>query len=105
MWDLNDRERAVLDEFEDDEYERNTVTVTLKEGEIRGGEQVQAEAYVYEGPTADQSQLHGTWDYETFRTTHLERFIQRLNTSWSAHPPHVSTGGAPSSPRGAKWHV
>eukprot|EP00854_Cymbomonas_tetramitiformis_P024783 gene24783-30190_t len=67
LWGLSEQEKAILDEFEDDEYERKTLLV-----QTEGSGETEAEVYVY---AAGKGNLLPDWSYEGFRQVHLKDYI------------------------------
>ncbi|XP_058113505.1 AIG2-like protein D [Magnolia sinica] len=67
---ITDPELHVLDTFEDVEYERENVEISL----IDGSEKLQVHAYVW-GNKNDPS-LHGEWDFEEWRRLHMADFLR-----------------------------
>ena len=68
---LTERDVAILDEFEGEEYERITETVRLVEED----RDIQAGAYAYLGYDPSSVQ-YADWSYEHFEKHHLSDFIQ-----------------------------
>ncbi|KAJ4848446.1 AIG2-like protein D [Turnera subulata] len=70
LFGITDPELNVLDIFEDDEYERRTVDVSLLDSD----EKLQAQAYVW----ADKNDpaLYGEWDFEEWKGTHMNDFTK-----------------------------
>lgn len=63
-------ELHILDEFEDVEYERQTVDVYLMDS----SEKLQASTYVWSNKT--DPKLYGEWDFEEWERLHKEEFIK-----------------------------
>ncbi|KAG6408219.1 hypothetical protein SASPL_131223 [Salvia splendens] len=63
-------ELHILDEFEDFEYERETVDVIVKDGM----EKLIAYTYVWENKT--DPNLYGTWDFEEWKVLHMDGFLK-----------------------------
>ncbi|KAI3468449.1 hypothetical protein Pfo_025112 [Paulownia fortunei] len=62
-------ELHILDSFEDDEYERRTVDVFLKDSLKK----LQAHTYVWENKT--DPNLYGDWDFEEWKVLHMDYFV------------------------------
>ena len=73
---LTSRELAVLDWFEDEAYVMRPVRVELADGAT-----AETTAYVYE----DTRNLHGTWDYDEFRTRAPRRLPRRVRRVRGGH--------------------
>ncbi|KAA8520987.1 hypothetical protein F0562_011660 [Nyssa sinensis] len=67
---ISDPELNILDTFEDVEYERNTVEVSLMDN----SEKLQAYTYVW-GNSSDPN-LYGDWDFEEWRRVHMKDFMK-----------------------------
>ncbi|KAG4198068.1 hypothetical protein ERO13_A05G065200v2, partial [Gossypium hirsutum] len=67
---ISDPELYILDEFEDVEYQRTRVEVSL----LKSSDKLQAHAYVWSN-TSDPN-LYGDWDFEEWKQVHKERFIK-----------------------------
>ncbi|MFQ6638638.1 hypothetical protein Gotur_015513 [Gossypium turneri] len=67
---ISDPELHILDEFEDDEYQRTRVEVSL----LESSDKLQAHAYVWRN-TSDPN-LYGDWDFEEWKQVHKESFIK-----------------------------
>ncbi|KAL9230443.1 hypothetical protein vseg_005792 [Gypsophila vaccaria] len=67
---LTDPELTILDVFEDVEYVRDSVEVTL----VDNSEKLQVYTYVWSDKN-DQS-LYGDWDFEEWKSVHMEDFIK-----------------------------
>ncbi|XP_027073072.1 AIG2-like protein C isoform X2 [Coffea arabica] len=63
-------ELHILDEFEDVEYERQTVDVYLMDS----SEKLQVSTYVWSNKT--DPKLYGEWDFEEWKRLHKEEFIK-----------------------------
>ncbi|XP_068668550.1 uncharacterized protein [Aristolochia californica] len=70
LLELSDAELEVLDKFEDVEYERHTVEVSL----MGSFETLPAQTYVW--GNKDDPDLYGDWDYEEWRRVHMEDFLK-----------------------------
>ncbi|CAD6248119.1 unnamed protein product [Miscanthus lutarioriparius] len=68
--ELTDRELHVFDMFEDEEYVKTTVEVSL----IDAPEKSLAYAYIW-GNERDPD-LYGEWDFEEWRKVHLEDYLE-----------------------------
>ncbi|RAL50443.1 unnamed protein product [Cuscuta campestris] len=68
-------ELEILDNFEDVEYERMTVDVSLMDG----SEIVQAYTYVWADKT--DPDLYGEWDFEEWKQVHMKDFM-RMTTGF-----------------------
>ncbi|KAL9400570.1 hypothetical protein Peur_009531 [Populus x canadensis] len=67
---ITDPELYILDEFEDVEYERVTVDVSLMDNSNK----TQALAYVWSDK--NDSNLYGEWDFEEWKRTQMEDFAK-----------------------------
>eukprot|EP00850_Spirogloea_muscicola_P016897 SM000141S00841 [mRNA] locus=s141:70416:72518:+ [translate_table: standard] len=101
LLDISPKEQAILDEFEDVEYVRQAVGVTLlvrppcaplifafsTVSQVRdSGDQTQVmsqaerppvmQAHIYVWAKQDDERLHGTWDYEAWRRDHLHEYVK-----------------------------
>ncbi|CAM6091294.1 unnamed protein product [Calypogeia fissa] len=77
LFDLTDKELEVLDEFEDVDYFKKTVEPTLldtKELNISIASPLKANMYVW--ANSQDKNLYGDWDYENWRTEHLEEYTK-----------------------------
>ncbi|KAI6679130.1 hypothetical protein NL676_033011 [Syzygium grande] len=63
-------ELDVLDTFEDVEYARTTVQVTL----LDGSDKLEAEAYVWSNK--HDPDLYGDWDFEEWKQKHMDDFLK-----------------------------
>ncbi|XP_008798165.1 AIG2-like protein D [Phoenix dactylifera] len=66
---ITDRELDVLDTFEDVEYERRAVEVSLADT----AEKLLADTYVW--GDNDDPNLHGDWDFEEWKRLHMKDFL------------------------------
>ncbi|KAL6212611.1 hypothetical protein ACLB2K_017829 [Fragaria x ananassa] len=67
---ITDPELHILDEFEDVEYQRSTVEVSL----MGSSENLQVHTYVW--CDKNDPNLYGEWDFEVWKQTHMEDFIK-----------------------------
>ncbi|OVA19270.1 AIG2-like [Macleaya cordata] len=67
---ITDPELDILDSFEDDEYERSTVNISL----IATYEKIQAHTYVWVNKT--DPNLYGDWNFEEWRQLHMNDFLK-----------------------------
>ncbi|KAL1097919.1 hypothetical protein V6Z11_D05G068300 [Gossypium hirsutum] len=67
---ITDPELHILDEFEDVEYQRTRVEVSL----LESSDKLQAHAYVWSN--ASDPNLYGDWDFEEWKQVHKESFIK-----------------------------
>ncbi|XP_071722456.1 AIG2-like protein D [Rutidosis leptorrhynchoides] len=67
---ITDHEMFILDEFEDVEYEKSTVDVSL----VDSSEKIQAYAYVW--CNKNDQNLYGEWDFEEWKKVHMDDFLQ-----------------------------
>ncbi|KMT07648.1 hypothetical protein BVRB_6g147720 [Beta vulgaris subsp. vulgaris] len=67
---VTNHELDILDIFEDVEYVRNSVEVTLEDSL----EKLQAYAYVWDDK--DDPNLYRDWDFENWKSTHMNDFIE-----------------------------
>ncbi|KAG8495262.1 hypothetical protein CXB51_012893 [Gossypium anomalum] len=71
LMEISDPELHILDEFEDVEYQRTRVEVSL----LESSDKLQADAYVWSN-TSDPN-LYGDWDFEKeWKQVHTESFIK-----------------------------
>ncbi|WOG81316.1 hypothetical protein DCAR_0100462 [Daucus carota subsp. sativus] len=68
--EITDPELLVLDAFEDVEYERQTVDVTLSDT----SEKLKVFAYVWRNST--DPALYGEWDLEEWKKVHMKDFVK-----------------------------
>ncbi|KAK3155990.1 hypothetical protein QOZ80_2AG0101390 [Eleusine coracana subsp. coracana] len=68
--DLTDRELDVFDIFEDEEYVRETVEVSLTDS----SEKLLAYAYIW--ANASDPDLCGEWDFQEWRKVHLKDYLE-----------------------------
>ncbi|KAL5559413.1 hypothetical protein UlMin_035624 [Ulmus minor] len=68
--DITDPELYILDEFEDVEYERRTVEVSL----LDSSENLPVHAYVW--ADKDDPNLYGEWDFEEWKRVHKDDFVK-----------------------------
>jgi gamma-glutamylcyclotransferase (GGCT)/AIG2-like uncharacterized protein YtfP len=75
LFDLMDNELEILDEFEDVEYNRvlGEVFVLDNERQQIGSNQLKAHAYVW--ANVDDKDLYGEWDFEEWKNTHMNDFL------------------------------
>ncbi|XVE71405.1 hypothetical protein DITRI_Ditri10aG0147500 [Diplodiscus trichospermus] len=67
---ITDPELHILDEFEDVEYQRTDVEVSL----LDSSDKLQAHAYVWNN--VNDPNLYGDWDFEEWERVHKESFIK-----------------------------
>ncbi|CBI20800.3 unnamed protein product, partial [Vitis vinifera] len=67
---VTDPELNILDTFEDVEYDRRTVEVSLMDGP----EKLQAKTYVWRN--SNDTNLYGDWDFEQWKGVHMENFVK-----------------------------
>ncbi|OMO61942.1 AIG2-like protein [Corchorus capsularis] len=72
LFGITDPELHILDEFEDVEYQRTPVEVSLLES--CNNKQLQAHAYVWSD--SNDPNLYGDWDFEEWERVHKEDFIK-----------------------------
>ncbi|XP_047338507.1 AIG2-like protein D [Impatiens glandulifera] len=70
LLDLTNRELDILDAFEDFEYERHTVEVSLADK----FEKLQTYAYVW--ANREDPYLYGSWDFEEWTKVHKDDFMK-----------------------------
>ncbi|KAF5747060.1 AIG2-like protein [Tripterygium wilfordii] len=70
---ITDPELYILDEFEDVEYERSTVEISLNEGT----EKLQTHTYIWSNK--NDPNLYGDWDFEEWKSVHMDDFIKMTN--------------------------
>lgn len=82
--DLTERERLIVDEFEDDWYNRERVTVHLEDDD----QKVEALAFIGD----PKPELYGEWSYEEFREKGISpfletchEFLEELKREWGDH--------------------
>ncbi|XP_020266420.1 AIG2-like protein D, partial [Asparagus officinalis] len=66
---ITDLELDALDAFEDVEYKRETVEISL----IDTSEELQAYAYIW--ADKDDPDLYGEWDFEEWKRLHMKEFL------------------------------
>ncbi|CAL9768090.1 unnamed protein product [Musa acuminata subsp. burmannicoides] len=66
---ITDQELDVLDSFEDVEYERRAVEVSL----VDNSEKLIVDAYIW--GNKDDPNLYGEWDFEEWKRLHLEDYL------------------------------
>ncbi|KAJ1698211.1 hypothetical protein LUZ63_006723 [Rhynchospora breviuscula] len=66
---LTDDELVILDNFEDVEYVRRSVEISL----LDKSEKMLAETYIWSN--ADDPDLYGEWDFEEWQKLHMEDFL------------------------------
>ncbi|KAF3781012.1 AIG2-like protein [Nymphaea thermarum] len=69
LFEITDPELRILDEFEDFEYERNVVEVSL----VESSEIVQAYAYVWRNKS--DPDLYGDWDLKEWKEKHIDNYL------------------------------
>ncbi|CAN0859220.1 AIG2-like protein D [Linum grandiflorum] len=74
LFGITDPELLVLDVFEDVEYERRTVEVSLREDEEEEEKNLQVYAYVW--GNKDDPDLYGEWDFEEWKKAHMSDFVK-----------------------------
>ncbi|KAK8550626.1 hypothetical protein V6N13_119141 [Hibiscus sabdariffa] len=67
---LTDPELLILDEFEDVEYQRTSVEVSL----LENSDKLQTQAYVWSN--TNDPNLYGEWDFEEWKQLHKESFTK-----------------------------
>ncbi|KAJ8758821.1 hypothetical protein K2173_000542 [Erythroxylum novogranatense] len=67
---ITNSELDILDVFEDEEYKRRPVDVSLRDS----SDEVQVFAYVWSDK--DDPNLYGEWDFEQWKITHMNDFIK-----------------------------
>uniref|UniRef100_A0A0D3F0J6 Putative gamma-glutamylcyclotransferase n=1 Tax=Oryza barthii TaxID=65489 RepID=A0A0D3F0J6_9ORYZ len=67
---ITDRELNVLDIFEDEEYVKRTVEISLTDT----SEKLLAYAYIW--GNQDDPDLYGEWDFEEWKRVHLEDYVK-----------------------------
>lgn len=67
---ITDPELYILDTFEDVEYERKTIEVSLTDT----SEKLLAHTYVWSN--TNDPKLYGEWDFEEWRGAHMEDFVK-----------------------------
>lgn len=67
---ISDLELDVLDTFEDVEYERRTVEISL----VDNFQKLNAHAYVWENK--NDTNLYGDWDFEEWKKLHMDDFLK-----------------------------
>eukprot|EP00850_Spirogloea_muscicola_P000697 SM000002S05777 [mRNA] locus=s2:2234228:2234970:+ [translate_table: standard] len=80
LLDISPKEQAILDEFEDVEYIRQAVGVTLLGDQtqvmLQGEQPPVMQAQIYVWAKQGDERLHGTWDYEAWRRDHLHEYVK-----------------------------
>jgi hypothetical protein len=75
LTDLDDDEMKIFDWFEDVEYERQIIPIYSIEGEDDAINIVDASVYIWVAGIS-QLELALSWDYEKFRSTQLDWYLQ-----------------------------
>ncbi|CAN1324158.1 AIG2-like protein D [Linum perenne] len=70
LFGITDPELLVLDIFEDVEYQRRTVEVSLCE------EEKKLQVYTYVWGNKDDPDLYGEWDFEEWKKAHMSDFVK-----------------------------
>ncbi|KAK4558830.1 hypothetical protein RGQ29_008188 [Quercus rubra] len=70
LFGITNPELDILDTFEDVEYERRTVEVSLMDS----SEKLQAHTYVWSDK--NDPNLYGVWDFEEWKPVHMNDFIK-----------------------------
>ncbi|CAN6162816.1 unnamed protein product [Urochloa humidicola] len=73
VMDVTDEELQVLDAFEDVEYTRTRVEISLTDS----SEKMLADAYVW--TDAEDPNLYGEWDFEEWKKLHMKDFLAMTN--------------------------
>ncbi|EEF34406.1 Protein AIG2, putative [Ricinus communis] len=74
LFGISDPELRILDIFEDVEYQRTTVDVSLMDGGRSSSQILQAHTYVWENKT--DPDLFGEWDFEEWKKAHMNDFLK-----------------------------
>lgn len=69
LFGITDPELLILDEFEDFEYQRTTVDVSLMDT----ADKLQVQAYIW--TNKNDPNLYGDWDFEEWRRLHMKDFV------------------------------
>ncbi|KAG5190286.1 Butirosin biosynthesis, BtrG-like protein [Tribonema minus] len=67
VFDVTEREERIFDLFEDSDYDKETVTVTLEDGSA-----VTCSAYVWNLSAAEE--LYGAWDFDAHFAPHVDSY-------------------------------
>ncbi|CAN1324159.1 AIG2-like protein C [Linum perenne] len=70
LFSIANPELLVLDIFEDVEYQRRTVEVSLCE------EEKKLQVYTYVWGNKDDPDLYGEWDFEEWKKAHMSDFVK-----------------------------
>jgi len=73
LMELNEKEKRILDEFEDVEYKCEKVLVEVND-QPEKPRMVEAWAYMF--PKGSEHLLYGTWDYNTFKEKDHAAFLE-----------------------------
>ncbi|XP_038885505.1 AIG2-like protein D isoform X2 [Benincasa hispida] len=71
LFGITNPEMDILDMFEDVEYEKNVVEVSL----VDGSEKLAALTYVWSS-SSDADFLYGEWNFEEWKQSHMDDFVQ-----------------------------
>jgi len=96
LFDLMDNELEILDEFEDVEYKRVLGEVLVLDNETQqiGSNQLKAHAYVW--ADANDKDLYGEWDFEEWKNTHMNDFIDMSKSFISNFRQSLGTRRVPT---------
>ncbi|XP_065850574.1 AIG2-like protein D [Euphorbia lathyris] len=70
LFGITDSELDILDTFEDVEYQRTTVDVSLTDGSQK------LQTYTYVWVDKNDPSLFGEWDFEEWKRTHMDDFLK-----------------------------
>ena len=83
LCDITQREQQILDYFEDVDYVRKALSISLppcdnnQNSQPANGDKVNAEAYIWSAGTS-KLDLTRDWDYDRFREEHLEWYLDTV---------------------------
>ncbi|XP_022135077.1 AIG2-like protein D isoform X2 [Momordica charantia] len=85
LFDITDTEMHILDTFEDVEYKRSTVEVSLMDS----FEKLLVYAYVW--CNEKDPDLYGDWDFEEWKRVHLDAYIEMVNDFMEEFEPQPAS--------------
>lgn len=95
LFDLTDNELEIFDEFEDVEYNKVLVEVLVLDNEIQQIRSNQLKAYAYVWADVNDKDLYGEWDFEEWKNTHMNDFINMSKSFISNFKQSLGTRRVP----------